>query len=53
VDHRVLVLKRNQIPKGLILLERLFYQNDVPVKSALHPQLEEVEDYDIGTEKES
>jgi hypothetical protein len=49
----MLVLKNNQIPKGLIPLERLFYQNDVPVKSTLQPQPEEVEDYDIGTEKES
>jgi ribonuclease HI len=51
-DHRMLVLKRNQIPKGLIPLERLFDQNDVPVKATLQPQPEEVEDCDIGTEKE-
>jgi ribonuclease HI len=50
-DHRMLVLKSNQIPKGLIPLERLFDQNDVPVKSTLQPQPEEVEDCDIGTEK--
>jgi hypothetical protein len=37
VDHRMLVLKNNQIPKGLIPLERLFDQNDVPVKSTLQP----------------
>jgi hypothetical protein len=49
----MLVLKNNQIPKGLIPLERLFDQNDVPVKSTLQPQPEEVEDFDIGTEKES
>jgi hypothetical protein len=36
----------------LIPLERLFDQNDVLVKSTLHPQPEEVEDCDIGTEKE-
>jgi hypothetical protein len=53
VDHRMLVLKNNQISKGLIPLERLFDQNDVPVKSTLQPQLEEVEDCDIGTEEES
>jgi ribonuclease HI len=53
VDHRMLVLKSNQIPKGLIPLERLFDQNDIPVKSTLQPQPEEVEDCDIGTEKES
>ena len=50
-DHRMLVLKNNHIPKGLIPLERLFDQNDVPVKSTSQPQPEEVEDCDIGTEK--
>ena len=49
----MLVLKSNWIPKGLIPLERLFDQNDVPVKSTLQPQPEEVEDCDIGTEEES
>jgi len=52
-DHRMLVLKNNQIPKGLIPLERLFDQNDIPVKSTLYPQPEEVEDCDIGTKKEA
>jgi hypothetical protein len=51
-NHRMLVLKNNQIPKGLILLERLFDQNDMPLKSTLQPQPEEVEDYNIGTKEE-
>jgi hypothetical protein len=51
-NHRMLVLKNNQIPKGLIPLERLFDQNDMPLKSALQPQPEEVEDYDIGTKED-
>jgi hypothetical protein len=45
------VLKKNQIPKGLIPLERLFDQNDIPLKSTLQPQPEEVEDCDIGTKE--
>jgi hypothetical protein len=49
----MLVLKNNHIPKGLILLERLFDQNDMPLKSTLQPQLEEIEDYDIGTKEET
>jgi ribonuclease HI len=53
VDHRMLVLKNNQILKGLIPLERLFDQNDIPIKSTLQPQPKEVEDCDIGIEKES
>jgi hypothetical protein len=51
-NHRLLVLKTNQIPKGLIPLERLFDQNDMPLKSTLQPQPEEVEDCDVGTTKE-
>jgi hypothetical protein len=50
-DHRMLVLKNNQILKGLNPLERLFDQNDVPINTTLQPQPEEVEDCDLGTEK--
>ena len=53
VDHRMLVLKNNQIPKGLIPLEIIFYQNDILIKSTLQPQPEEVEDCDIETKEES
>jgi hypothetical protein len=48
-NHRMLVLKNNQIPKGLIPLERLFDQDDIPLKSTLQPRPKEVEDCDIGT----
>jgi hypothetical protein len=34
-NHRMMVLKNNQILKGLIPLERLFDQNDIPIKSTL------------------
>ena len=51
-NHRMLVLKNNQIPKGIIPLEILFDHNDMPLKSTLQPQPKEVEDYDIGTKKE-
>jgi ribonuclease HI len=50
-NHRMLVLKNNQIPKGLIPLERLFNQDDIPLRSTLQPQPEEVEDCDIGTKE--
>ena len=43
-NHRILILKNNQILKGLIPLERLFDQNDIPVKSTLQTQLGEVQD---------
>jgi hypothetical protein len=48
-DHRMLVLKNNQIPKGLIPLERLFNKDDIPSKTTLQPQPREVEDCNIGT----
>jgi hypothetical protein len=48
-NHRMLILKNNQIPKGLIPLERLFNNEDIPSKSTLQPQPEEVEDCNIGT----
>ena len=47
----MLVLKNNQIPKGLIPLERLFNQDDIPSKTTLQPQPEEVEDCDIGSKE--
>jgi len=47
----MLLLKNNQIPKGLIPLEILFNQNDIPLKPFVQPQLNEVEDCNIRTEK--
>lgn len=51
-NNHMLILKNNQIPKGLISLERLFDQNDMPLKSTLQPQPKEVEDCNIGTKEE-
>jgi hypothetical protein len=51
VNHRMLLLKNYQIPQGLIPLERLFNHDDIPLKSTLQPQPEEVEDCDIGTKE--
>jgi hypothetical protein len=53
VNCRMLVLKNNQIPKGLIPLEILFDQNDMPLKSTFQPQPEDVEDRDIGIKEET
>jgi hypothetical protein len=50
-NHHMLVLKNNQIPKGLIPLERLFDHDDIPLKSTLQPQPEEVEDCNISTKE--
>jgi hypothetical protein len=50
-NHHMLVLKNNHIPKGLTPLEILFEHDDIPLKSTLQPQPEEVEDCNIGTEE--
>jgi hypothetical protein len=34
-NHRMLVLKNNHIPRGLIQLEILFDKDDIPLKSTL------------------
>jgi hypothetical protein len=36
-NHCMLVLENNQIPRGLIPLEILFYRYDIPLKSTLQP----------------
>jgi hypothetical protein len=52
VGQKVLLLKNNQNPKGLIPLERLFDQNDIIVKSSLmQPHLQEVKDCSIGSKE--
>ena len=48
----MIVLKNNQIPRGLITLERLFDQDDIPLIYTLRPQPEEVEDCNIGTKED-
>jgi hypothetical protein len=50
-NHRMLLLKNNQITIGLLPLERLFDQDDIPLKYTLRPQPEEVEDCDVGTKE--
>jgi hypothetical protein len=38
----MLLLKNNQIPKGLIPLESLFDQDEIPLNSTLRPQTKKV-----------
>jgi hypothetical protein len=47
----MMVLKINQIPKGLISLERLINHDEIPLKTTLEPHPEEVKDCNIGTEE--
>jgi hypothetical protein len=48
----MLVLKNNHIPRGLIPLEKLFNKDDIPLKSTLRPQPEEVEYCDTRSKEE-
>ena len=45
----ILQLKDNVIPRGLIPLEELFYQDDVAKKPSLVPTKKGVEDVNLGT----
>ena len=49
--HRVLQLKGNVIPKGLVPLERLFDKNDIPVNPRKMTLDEPVRDVNIRTEE--
>ena len=52
VEHKVLQLKNNFIPKALMPLEKFFDINDVPVKPTVLPKDGSIEEYNIGTEKD-
>ncbi len=47
--HEIMQLPTNYIPKGLVPLERIFDQNDVPVKPPDKQNSEEVVDCNLGT----
>lgn len=47
--HKILELKTNHILKGLVPLERLFSNNDVPVNLLGQKEESEVIDVNIGT----
>ena len=48
-NSEVMQLKNNFIPKGLIPLEKLFYQNDIFKSSKIQVEEEEVESCNLGT----
>ena len=47
----IVQLKSNHIPRGLIPLENIFYQNDVVRDPYMNPVDDVVEDTNIGTEE--
>lgn len=50
VDHHIVQLPSNHIPKGLVPLERLFGRNDVAVRGEILGDDDEVDECNIGTE---
>jgi len=52
VDHDIIQLSNNYIPKGLVPLQKLFDHNNVSKNSLLNSQQENGEDYIIGTSQE-
>jgi hypothetical protein len=52
VDHCIVQLLSNHIPKGLVLLERPFYRNDVAVKGKVSDDNANVMEFNIGTKED-
>jgi hypothetical protein len=52
VDHHIVQLPRNHIPKGIVPLEILFDRNDVAVKGKISNEDVDVAECNIGTEKD-
>jgi hypothetical protein len=52
VDHHIVQLPSNHIPKGLVPLERIFDNNDVAVKAKRPIDDAEISECNIGTEKD-
>jgi ribonuclease HI len=51
VDHHIVQLPSNHIPKGLVPLERIFDRNDVAVKGKISKDDVDVAECNIGTEE--
>ena len=49
-DHKIVELKGNFIPKGLVPLERLFSKDDTLLKPTLQTTKDIIIDYNIGSE---
>jgi hypothetical protein len=52
-NHKIMQLKDNHIPKGLVPLEKLFDNNYVASKPSVNPQAKHVEDCNIRTKEET
>jgi hypothetical protein len=52
VGHKFIQVKNKFIPKGLVPLEHIFDRNDVPINPTVFPKYENVEECNIGTDRE-
>jgi hypothetical protein len=53
VDHHIVQLPNNQIPKGLVPLERLFDKNDIDVKVKGSTEYVDVTGFNLGIEDDT
>ena len=53
IDHEIIQLKNNCIPKGMVPLEKLFENNDVAKNPGVKPSHKDVEDINVGIEQET
>lgn len=49
VGRKILQLKSNFIPRGLVPLEQLFDHNDIPTRPTAQPKEEKVQEHNLGT----
>ena len=52
VDHKIIELKGNHLPKGLVTLEILFNNHDIPRKLVMQSVDESVVSPNIGIDKD-
>ena len=52
LGHKIIELKGNFIPKGLVPLERIFSKDDTPLKLAMQSSEENVVNCNIRTEEQ-
>jgi len=52
VNQKIIQFKDNILPRGLVPLEILFNSNDIAVNSEKIPQDEQIQDHNVGTQKD-
>lgn len=52
VGRKNMQLKSNFFPRGLVPLEQLFDQNDIPTRPKVQPKKEKVQEHNLGTPRD-